>query len=489
MPAGITQQDIHRQLFTSHERTANIEHLLHMDRLAEVRLSERKGIVGHDDIDFRSPPAVVNPSISVAMANKLKSSYEHEEARIHKENEYLMQRLLVHASDEQRVKHHVNLMPLPQEKPFREQGSNIVSRRREAERMAEANEVLMYAMATVKPSVSNRAIAASVKKHNERVKQISKFRPAAEYAGARELRGDMKLILAPGAIAEPASGSSSAQQRSPRRPEWQHLSPHDVRRHRWITDRSVRSVFTRDEDEVLSEAAETFKHSDVTVQRLTWSDIGKQVAANLSPSRRGSKQLSNTARSTNSSTGPNNHHGTSYKQIQASPREQQQTCTSGTMGTTFGSGMILPALPPPPSSSSSSSRHPTGRGAPQPQQQDPSVEQPHRPQLQEQHNEDRGDTTRRPPTQEEGSSARKPAAPQLPSSTILSASGRKKPTGGDSAHIPVPPASSGSSQQGRRRSSVSKDNAASASSSRHPTHSIDKDLKVFQDGDLYVVST
>jgi hypothetical protein len=334
-----------------------------------------------------------------------------------------------------------------------------------------------------------RAIAASVKKHNERVKQISKFRPAAEYAGARELRGDMKLILAPGAIAEPASGSSSAQQRSPRRPEWQHLSPHDVRRHRWITDRSVRSVFTRDEDEVLSEAAETFKHSDVTVQRLTWSDIGKQVAANLSPSRRGSKQLSNTARSTNSSTGPNNHHGTSYKQIQASPREQQQTCTSGTMGTTFGSGMILPALPPPPSSSSSSSRHPTGRGAPQPQQQDPSVEQPHRPQLQEQHNEDRGDTTRRPPTQEEGSSARKPAAPQLPSSTILSASGRKKPTGGDSAHIPVPPASSGSSQQGRRRSSVSKDNAASASSSRHPTHSIDKDLKVFQDGDLYVVST
>lgn len=267
-PHYLRQQ--HQRLFTSSMRDSGVEHLTHMDRLAATRLSPRTGIRDRPEINFRSNEIPQDERISLAAATKLRRECETEESRIRTENEFLMKRLEVHATVEDRRKHHVNLIPIEEKKPFAEQGSNIAAKRKESERIAVDNETLMFTMATMKPTVRNDAIRASVDKHNELVKRISKFRPAPRYAGE-------DLLVVPSA----SSGSSPRQKHHALledRTEWTSVSPHDVRRHRKETDRAVRSVFIRDDDEVLEEAAATQKLSDVRSRRLTWTELGKQKA-------------------------------------------------------------------------------------------------------------------------------------------------------------------------------------------------------------------
>lgn len=251
----------HQRLFTSSARDSAVEHLSHMDRLGATRLSPRTGIRDRPEVDFRSPEAE-NERITLAMATKLRKEYEAEEQRIRLENDFLMRRLEVHASVDDRRKHHVHLVPIEQEKPFAEQGSNIGAKRKEAQRITADNETLMFAMATMKPTVQMAKIKKSVEKHDALVKRISKFRPASNYAGE-------ELMC--------RSPRSPARQTSPRS-EWQHISPHDVVRHRKETDRAVRSVFLRNEDEVLQEAANTPKLSDVRARRQTWTQLGHMAA-------------------------------------------------------------------------------------------------------------------------------------------------------------------------------------------------------------------
>lgn len=272
-----------------------------MDRLATTRLAPPTGgIKDAPEVDFRCPNPQ-NDRISLAMATKLRRECEKEESRIRSENEYLMLKLQVHGSIDERRRHHKNLVPVEEPKPFEEQASNIVARRREARRVAEANETLMFSMATLQPTVRNDKIKESVQRHNELVKRISKFKPTPRYAGEellnpkaiRERRNSItqkqQLSLRSGGGADVLARSaeqlddgseaaaSCSGQKLPKI-EWRDVSPHDVRVFRRQTDRAVRSVFLRNEAEVIGEAQAAPKCSNVTGRRLTWTELGLQAA-------------------------------------------------------------------------------------------------------------------------------------------------------------------------------------------------------------------
>jgi hypothetical protein len=277
-----------------------------MDRLAATRLAIPCGnITDAPDVDFRNP----NPSndrITHAMATKLRRDCEAEESRIRSENAYLMKKLQVHGTQEERLRNRANLVPVEDPKPFEEQASNIGARRKEAQRILEANETLMFTMATLPPTVRNDRIRESVRKHNDLVKRISKFKPTPRYAGE-------ELLVSPAAIRErhnneqlrrnqaqqsprdgrgssahgsdDASNQSGSVQKLPKI-GWSHVSPHDVRTYRRQTDRAVRSVFLRNEKEVLQEAHDVPKNSNVSARRLTWSELGLQAMVPVPPSPR-----------------------------------------------------------------------------------------------------------------------------------------------------------------------------------------------------------
>jgi hypothetical protein len=292
----------HVRLFSSSARDSALEHLTHMDRLAVTRLSPRTGgIKDAPDVDFRyrNPE---NERMTLAMATKLRRECQHEESRIRTENDYLIKKLEVHGSVEERRKHHRNLVPVEEKKPFSEQASNVAARRKEALRVAEANETLMFTMATLQPTVRNDKIKESVRQHNELVKRISRFKPAPRYAGEEILhpgsaprykcpdmspnasRGSSRHKKATGAAAREhgddnmrSESAGSTTQKLPKI-EWVNVSPHDVRVFRRNTDRAVRSVFLRNEREVLREAQAAPHIANVSARRLTWTELGQQAS-------------------------------------------------------------------------------------------------------------------------------------------------------------------------------------------------------------------
>lgn len=281
-----------------------------MDRLAATRLALPTGnIVDAPEVDFRNANPR-NDRITYAMATKLRRDCEAEESRIRSENRYLMEKLQVHGTQEERLRNRANIVPVEEPKPFEEQASNIGARRKEAKRIVEANETLMFTMAVLPPTVRNDHIRDSVRKHNDLVKRISKFKPTPRYAGE-------ELLMSPAAIRDRHNTEQAKRQQQQQRQlasprdgrggsahgsddvsnqsgsvhklpklEWSHVSPHDVRTHRRQTDRAVRSVFLRNEHEVLREADAAPKSSNVSARRLTWSELGLQAMVPAPPSPR-----------------------------------------------------------------------------------------------------------------------------------------------------------------------------------------------------------
>ncbi|KAK7198132.1 hypothetical protein NESM_000769600 [Novymonas esmeraldas] len=188
------RQRLRQHYYATSEQEAGIAHLWHMQRLAAVRLGPSHTIQDAPGVDFQQPGDPVMDHYRQLYADRYAQQVQHDEANIYAHNTQVLRHLLLASDDTARRRRHMNLVPTSaQVRRFdniQEQTSHRARDRHTRQRqVSEENMKFLGHLVAVPPSVRTAKELGEWYNtvHKRRVQQLSRFKPAEPFAGARVL--------------------------------------------------------------------------------------------------------------------------------------------------------------------------------------------------------------------------------------------------------------------------------------------------------------
>ncbi|KAG5478711.1 hypothetical protein LSCM1_06115 [Leishmania martiniquensis] len=190
----------HRQHFRQHyyytsEQEAGLAHLWHVQRLAAIRLSPSHTIQDAPEVDFQQPGDPTMDHYRQLYADRYAQQVRHDEALIYAQNAKILHHLLLASNDAARKGRNMNLIPTSAQVSLfdniEDQTSHRARHRRTQQRqIAQENEKLLRHLISVSPTVCTAKELGTwyTAVHKKRVQQLSRFKPAEPFAGARVLQ-------------------------------------------------------------------------------------------------------------------------------------------------------------------------------------------------------------------------------------------------------------------------------------------------------------
>ncbi|KPA83913.1 hypothetical protein ABB37_02087 [Leptomonas pyrrhocoris] len=189
------RQRIRDSYYAASEKEAGVAHLWHLQQLADIRFNPSHTIQDLPEVDFQSPDSPAD-AYRELFAHRYAQQVRHDDAKVHEQNRTVYRHLVLASDDDARRVRHMNLVPTAnQVKSFDNIEQQTVHRTKHRERrqrvLAEENKRLLEHLIRVPPHVrtAKELDAWHHTVHQKRLVQLSKFRPAEEYAGARLLEG------------------------------------------------------------------------------------------------------------------------------------------------------------------------------------------------------------------------------------------------------------------------------------------------------------
>jgi hypothetical protein len=189
------RQRLRQSYYATSEKEAGLTHLWHLQRLAEIRFNPSHTIQDVPEVDFQSTGGPFDVYRDL-FAQRTAQQVQYEEARIYEQNKALYRSIVLAADDAARRARHMNLVPTDdQVKRFDNIQQQTLHRTQDRERrqriVAEENKKLLGHLISVPPHVrpTKELDAWYHNVHKKRLAQLSRFKPAEQYAGARLLEG------------------------------------------------------------------------------------------------------------------------------------------------------------------------------------------------------------------------------------------------------------------------------------------------------------
>ncbi|CAJ1026164.1 hypothetical protein Q4I30_004105 [Leishmania utingensis] len=188
------RQHLRQNYYTTSEQEAGLAHLWHMQRLASIRLSPSHTIQDVPDVDFQQPGRPSMDYYRQLYADRYAQQVRHDEAQIYAQNVKVLHHLLLASDDTTRKGRHMNLVPTSSEVcRFDNIEDQTLSRMRQRQtrqrQIAQENEKFLGHLLSVSPRVRTAKDLGEwhTTVHKKRVQQLSRFKPAEPFAGARLL--------------------------------------------------------------------------------------------------------------------------------------------------------------------------------------------------------------------------------------------------------------------------------------------------------------
>lgn len=190
------RQHLRQHYYATSENEAGLIHLWHLQRLATIRLNPGHTIQDAPDVDFANPsdPAVeYNRRLN---AEHYALQLKHDEAQIYAQNLRVLEGLTLTGDPKARVARHMNMIPTAAEVArfdnIQEQTSHRArDRMTEQKHIVAENQRFLGHLITVAPHVRTAKELDTWYNtvHRKRLAQLSRFKPAEPFAGARVLEG------------------------------------------------------------------------------------------------------------------------------------------------------------------------------------------------------------------------------------------------------------------------------------------------------------
>ncbi|KAG5478933.1 hypothetical protein CUR178_05514 [Leishmania enriettii] len=188
------RQHFRQHYYYTSEQEAGLTHLWHVQRLAAIRLSPSHTIQDAPDVDFQQPGDPARDHYKQLYADRYAQQVRHYEAQIYAQNAKILHHLLLANDDTARKARNMNLIPTSAQVSrfdnIEDQTSHRERHRKTRQRqIACENEKLLSHLISVSPSVSTAKDLGAwyTTIHKKRVQQLSRFKPAEPFAGARVL--------------------------------------------------------------------------------------------------------------------------------------------------------------------------------------------------------------------------------------------------------------------------------------------------------------
>ncbi|CCW65337.1 unnamed protein product [Phytomonas sp. EM1] len=192
-----------RPCLTALEREVGMAHLSHMERLARIRLSSSKGIQDAADVDFakeHSKEALGRSEPLGGSSSRYMRLLKANEKVLYKKNQIILNNLIETTDSVRRAQ---QMYRSPEEENVlcrlkaEQARRRMFQRRRDAESVQHANQIVLRHLIEVKPNVlTTKSLNEWYRNvHTKRVAKISRFKPAEPFAGARILESECGVRL------------------------------------------------------------------------------------------------------------------------------------------------------------------------------------------------------------------------------------------------------------------------------------------------------
>lgn len=272
------RQRIRQSYHATSEKEAGVAHLWHLQQLADIRLNPSHTIQDAPDVDFQSPTCAADMYKDL-FAQRYAQQVRHDEAKVYEQNKMVYRNIISASDDEARRARHMNLVPTEdQVKRFdniQQQTLHRTQDRERRQRVLDAeNKKLLEHLISVPPHVRTAKELDTWYHtvHQKRLAQLSRFKPAEQYAGARLLEGTAAYAAVcrsaspsaqegperrtrdygaasplvrgqPYPPSAPFPDSADASRRSSRRPQWRSIAATDIPQLHYDADQRLRGNF------------------------------------------------------------------------------------------------------------------------------------------------------------------------------------------------------------------------------------------------------
>ncbi|GET88768.1 hypothetical protein, conserved [Leishmania tarentolae] len=206
------RQNFRQHYYATSTQEAGLAHLWHMQRLAAIRLSPSHTIQDAPDVDFQQPGDPTMDHYRQLSADRYAQQVQHDEARIYAQNMKILHQLLLASDATARKERNMNLVPTStQVRLFDNIGSQtahrLLHRKMRQRQIAQENERLLLHLVSTSPTLRTAKELNTwyTKVHRKRVQQLSRFKPAEQFAGERVLKAASRK-----GISHPYGGSAAA---------------------------------------------------------------------------------------------------------------------------------------------------------------------------------------------------------------------------------------------------------------------------------------
>ncbi|AYU79007.1 hypothetical protein, conserved [Leishmania donovani] len=199
------RQNLRQHYYATSEQEAGLAHLWHMQRLAEIRLSPSHTIQDVPEVDFQQPGDPTTDHYRQLYADRYAQQVRHDEAHIYAQNVKILHQILLASDDMARKGRNMNLFPTSAQVCLfdnieKQTAHRLRHRQMRQRQIAQENERLLLHLISVSPSLRTAKELGTwyTTVHKKRVQQLSRFKPAEQFAGERVLKAATRKRLSHG---------------------------------------------------------------------------------------------------------------------------------------------------------------------------------------------------------------------------------------------------------------------------------------------------